>query len=397
MAKHNKIIQSLLDQDLYKLTMLQTYYHLFQIADDCEFKFKCRNPGIDLAQFVSEIREELEYLCTLKFTENELCYLGRLDYIKKDFIDFLRLFQLSMKHVQLHVQGKEIDLRFKGPLVYTSMFEIFALAIINEVYFRNTVKEPNWDLAGHRLLDKIALIKSHPEVARFKFTDFGTRRRFSREWHLQVVETLKNQLPDNFVGTSNVYLARELSLTPIGTMAHEFLQAAQAMGPRLIDSQNYALETWVKEYRGRLGIALTDVVGMDAFLRDFDLYFAKLFDGLRHDSGCPFEWAKKAINHYRKLKIDPMSKTLVFSDGLDFPTALKIYDTFKGEANVAFGIGTNLTNDLGVPALNIVIKMTRCRNQPVAKISDSPGKEMCEDDAFLQYLASVFQIKRLLA
>lgn len=397
MAKNKGIIKSLLDQDLYKLTMLQTYYHWFQNADDCEFKFKCRNPGIDMAPFVNEIREELEQLCTLKFTENELWYLSGLDYIKKDFIDFLRLFKLDMRHVHIQVRGKEIDLRFKGPLIYTSMFEIFALAIINEVYFRNTVKEPKWDEARRRLLDKIELVKNHPDAARFKFSDFGTRRRFSKEWQYQVVETLKNQLPNNFVGTSNVYLARELGLTPIGTMAHEFMQAAQAMGPRLVDSQNYALETWVKEYRGRLGIALTDVVGMDAFLRDFDLYFAKLFDGLRHDSGCPFEWAQKAINHYKKLRIDPMTKTLVFSDGLDFPTALKIYDAFKDEASVAFGIGTNLTNDLGVKALNIVIKMTRCRNQPVAKISDSPGKEMCEDEAFLLYLASVFQIKRLAA
>ena len=397
MSKPQGIIQSLLDQDLYKLTMLQTYYHWFKNADDCEFKFKCRNPGINMAQFFSEIREELEHLCTLKFTENELWYLSGLDYIKKDFIDFLRLYRLDMRHVQIRVVGNEIDLRFKGPLIYTSMFEIFALAIVNEVYFRNTVKEPNWHETRGRLLAKIAMVKNHPGVERFKFTDFGTRRRFSKEWHYQVVEILKNELPNNFVGTSNIYLARELGMTPIGTMAHEFMQAAQAMGPRLVDSQAYALETWVKEYRGRLGIALTDVVGMDAFLRDFDLYFAKLFDGLRHDSGCPFEWAEKAISHYKKLKIDPMSKTLVFSDGLDFPTALKIYDAFKGETNVAFGIGTNLTNDLGVEALNIVIKMTRCRNQPVAKISDSPGKEMCEDDAFLQYLANVFQIKRLIA
>lgn len=395
MAESEKIIQSLLDQDLYKLTMLQTYYHWFQNADDCEFKFKCRNPGVDMAQFVHEIRAELEHLCSLQFTANELCYLSGLDYIKKDFIDFLRLFRLDMRHVQLQVRGQEIDLRFNGPLVYTSMFEIFALAIINEVYFRNTVKEPNWDGARRRLLAKIELVKNHPDATRFKFSDFGTRRRFSKAWHFLVVEMLKNQLPDNFVGTSNIDLARKLGVPPIGTMAHEFLQAAQAMGPRLIDSQSYALETWVQEYRGRLGIALTDVVGMDAFLRDFDLYFAKLFDGLRHDSGCPYEWAQKALKHYKKLKIDPLSKTLIFSDGLDFPTALKIYDTFKGETNVAFGFGTNLTNDLGVDALNIVIKLTRCRNQPVAKISDSPGKEMCDDASFLQHLASVFQIERL--
>ncbi|PLY13278.1 MAG: nicotinate phosphoribosyltransferase [Desulfuromonas sp.] len=397
MNQFKRIIQSLLDQDLYKVTMLQAYYHWFKNADECEFKFKCRNPGVNMAQYFNEIRDELEHLCTLQFTENELWWLSNLDYIKKDFIDFLRLFKLDFRHVHMQVVGNEIDIRFRGPLIYTTMFEIFALAIINEVYFRNQIPEPDYAQARRRLLDKITLIKEHPDNDRFNFSDFGTRRRFSREWHYQVVETLKNHLPDNFSGTSNMYLARELGIMPIGTMAHEFLQAAQAMEPRLVDSQKFALETWVREYRGRLGIALTDVVGFDAFLKDFDLYFAKLFDGLRHDSGCPYEWARKAIDHYRELKLDPMSKILVFSDGLDVHKALELYDTFKEEINVAFGIGTNLTNDFGAEALNIVIKMTRCRNQPVAKISDSPGKEMCEDETFLQYLANVFNIQRLVA
>ncbi len=389
------IIQSLLDQDLYKLTMLQAYYHRFQNADESEFKFKCRNPGINLAKYFNEIRSELEHLCTLQFTENELCYLSNLDYIKKDFIDFLRLFRLDFRHVYIRVEGDELDLRFKGPLIYITMFEIFALAIVNEVYFRDRLEKPDYDLGRRRLFDKIKVIKEHPDVEGFKFSDFGTRRRFNREWHYEVVETLRNSLPDNFTGTSNVYLACELGITPIGTMAHEFFQAAQVMGPRLVDSQQFALETWVKEYRGHLGIALTDVVGFDAFLKDFDLYFAKLFDGLRHDSGCPYEWAGKAIEHFKKLKIDPLSKTLVFSDGLNVDRALEIYDRFKNEINVAFGIGTNLTNDFGLEVLNIVIKMVKCRNQPVAKISDSPGKEMCEDEAFLKYLANVFNIQRL--
>lgn len=153
------------------------------------------------------------------------------------------------------------------------------------------------------------------------------------------------------------------------------------------------MQAWVDEYRGDLGTALTDMVGMDAFLSDFDLYFAKLFDSLRHDSGNPIVWGEKALAHYAKLKIDAHTKRLVFSDGLDIPTAFEIYDHFSNRAMTGFGIGTNLTNDTGVPALNIVMKLVRCNGQPVCKISDTPGKSVCHDDTFLAYLRQVFQIE----
>ena len=189
---------------------------------------------------------------------------------------------------------------------------------------------------------------------------------------------LKRDFPGRFVGTSNVHLAREFDLKPIGTMAHEWLMAHQQLGPRLIDSQIAALDCWVREYRGLLGIALTDCITMDAFLADFDLYFAKLFDGLRHDSGDPLEWAEKAIAHYEKLGIDPMSKTLVFSDGLDLAKSLRLYRALSGRIHVSFGVGTNLTCDIpGVEPMNIVLKMIACNGQPVAKISDTPGKTQC--------------------
>jgi nicotinate phosphoribosyltransferase len=173
-------------------------------------------------------------------------------------------------------------------------------------------------------------------------------------------------------------------------MAHEYMQAFQGFGIRLRDFQKASLEAWVQEFRGNLGTALTDVIGIDAFLDDFDLYFAKLFDGLRHDSGDPFEWGEKVIAHYKHLRIDPRTKRLVFSDGLDLYRAIEIYRYFKGRIQVVFGIGTNLTNDTQIPPLNIVIKMTDCNGQPVAKITDSPGKTTGMDETFMAYLRQVF-------
>ncbi|MBZ8144188.1 nicotinate phosphoribosyltransferase, partial [Rubrivivax gelatinosus] len=171
----------------------------------------------------------------------------------------------------------------------------------------------------------------------------------------------------------NVLLARDLDIVPIGTMAHEYLQTFQGLGVRLRDHQKAALEAWVQEYRGDLGTALTDVVGMDAFLADFDLYFAKLFDGIRHDSGDPVEWGEKALAHYAKLRIDPATKRLVFSDALDIERCIVLYRHFADRTQCGFGIGTHLTNDCGLPTLNIVMKLTRVNGQPVAKISDAPG------------------------
>jgi len=181
-------------------------------------------------------------------------------------------------------------------------------------------------------------------------------------------------------------------MTPHGTMAHEWLQAFQALGPRLIDSQSVALESWAREYRGDLGIALSDVVGLEAFLRDFDMYFCKLFDGIRHDSGDPFVWGDRIIEHLKANKTDPLSKVLVFSDGLNIAKVMELYDYFRGRCQVAFGVGTHLTNDLGPTPLNIVIKMIRCNGQPVAKLSDSPGKSMCHDPGYLAYLRQVFNL-----
>ncbi|MFT4247087.1 MAG: nicotinate phosphoribosyltransferase [Pseudomonas sp.] len=387
------IITSLLDTDLYKFTMMQAVLHQYPAAQ-VEYRFKCRTPGIDLARYIEEISQQLDALCTLHFRPDELDYLRRLRFVKPDFIDFLGLFHLDRKYVQLRASDQvpgEIELIIRGPWLHTILFEVPLLAIINEVWFRNTT-EPDFAEGRRRLQAKVELLRGVPGYEACTIADYGTRRRYSRQWHGQMLPLLAEGLGPHFVGTSNVYFARLHGYTPLGTMAHEYLQAFQALGPRLRDSQVAALESWAREYRGDLGIALSDVVGLDAFLRDFDMYFCKLFDGMRHDSGDPFEWGERVIAHLQQHRVDPRGKVLVFSDGLDIVAVKRLYDHFKGRCRLSFGVGTHLTNDLGPTPLNIVIKMTRCNGQPVAKLSDSPGKSMCEDPGYLAYLRQVFEV-----
>ena len=406
------IITSLLDTDLYKFTMMQAVLHQFPGAQ-VEYKFKCRNPGIDpasgqakraLAPFVNEIRDEIRSLCSLHFQDAELMYLRSLRFIKSDFVDFLGLFKLNEKYITVTPQPSgEIDITILGPWLHTILFEIPVLAIVNEVYFRNTQQLPDL-MEGRKRLDlKIEQLRE-AGLHDLKIADYGTRRRFSKSWHEEVLRVLSNRLgtaqspgkangmSGQLAGTSNVLFAMKLGLTPLGTMAHEYLQACQALGSRLRDSQIYAFESWAKEYRGDLGIALSDVYGMSAFLRDFDLYFCKLFDGARHDSGDPFKWAERMLDHYHHNRVDPRTKTLIFSDGLTVPRTIELYQQFQGRCQLAFGIGTNLTNDLGYEPLQNVIKMVRCNGQPVAKLSDSPAKDMCDDEKYLAYLRQVFDI-----
>jgi nicotinate phosphoribosyltransferase len=392
------IITSLLDTDLYKFTMMQVVLHQFPGAQ-VEYRFKCRNGGVDLTPYIDEIREQIHWLCTLRFKEPELEYLRSMRFIKSDFVDFLGLFQLNAKYITVQpspLANGEIEIVIKGPWLHTILFEIPVLAIVNEVYFRATQKEPDFAQGRRRLAGKIALVRDDPTLAGAngpKIADYGTRRRFSRLWHDEVLRTLKDELRDNLAGTSNVMFAFKHGLIPLGTMAHEYLQACQALGPRLRDSQTFGFESWAKEYRGDLGIALSDVFGMDAFLRDYDMYFCKLFDGTRHDSGDPLEWGERMIAHYEKMRVDPKTKTLVFSDALTIPKVIELFRRFNGRARLAFGVGTNLTNDLGYTPLQIVIKMVRCNGQPVAKLSDSPEKNMCDDAAYLAYLRQVFEIR----
>ena len=397
---HAPIITSLLDNDLYKFTMLQAMLHQFPQTHGV-YRFRCRNnkeTAYPLADIKAALEQQLDHLCELRFLQDELDYLRRLRFIRSDFVDYLELFKLKRRFITVSSDNKgRLCIDIEGPMIQAMFFEVFVLAIVNELYF-NALSDPSVLAEGQRRLDeKVALMHEYAQQQTedkppFIVADFGTRRRFSKSWQAHVVETLRRAEPTIFSGTSNVYLAKTLNITPIGTMAHEFMQAFQALDVRLRDSQKAALEAWVHEYRGDLGIALTDVVGMDAFLRDFDLYFAKLFDGLRHDSGDPYVWGDKAVAHYEKLKIDPKTKILTFSDGLDLEKAWQLHQYFKDRIRTSFGIGTNLTNDMGLTQLNIVLKLVECNGQPVAKLSDSPGKTMINNDTYLAYLRQVFEV-----
>jgi len=274
------------------------------------------------------------------------------------------------------------------------MWEVPLLAAISEVVHRYRSPDAGVSAALATLEAKLADFSEMTaglDMSRFRLMDFGTRRRFSRDVQQAIVERLQQE--PWFVGTSNYDLARRLNLPPMGTQAHEWVQAHQQIRPELATSQRAALAAWLTEYPDQLGIALTDCITMDAFLNDFDLYFAKLFDGLRHDSGEPVAWAEKAIAHYQKLGIDPMTKTLVFSDGLNLPRSLEIFRALRGRINVSFGIGTNLTCDIpGVAPMNIVLKMTDCNGAPVAKISDEAAKTQCRDENFVAYMRHVFKV-----
>jgi len=390
----DRVVQNLLDTDLYKLSMMQAVLHNYPNVD-VEWEFRCRN-GEDLRPYLEDIRTELEQLSELSLGPDQLTFLEGINFMKPDFLRFLGLFRFNLRYLHIGIENDQLFIRLRGPWLHVILFEVPLLATVSEV--RNRIRYPDVLLSQpreklYRKFEWLQANASSDELAELQVADFGTRRRFSYKVQEEVVTVLKHEFPGRFVGTSNMHLARQLDLKPLGTMAHEWIMAHQQLGPRLIDSQIAALDCWVREYRGMLGIALTDCITMDAFLRDFDLYFAKLFDGLRHDSGDPVVWAEKAIAHYRHLGIDPMTKTLVFSDGLDLPKSLQIFRALRGRINVSFGIGTNLTCDIpGVEPMNIVLKMTDCNGQPVAKISDEAAKTQCRDPNFVAYLRHVFKV-----
>jgi nicotinate phosphoribosyltransferase len=366
--------------------MGQAVFHLFSTVN-VEYTFKCRTPGIDLKRHIPEIVNEMGELCGLTFNSDEIDYLKSLEFFKDDYLDFLKNFQLNMGNVLLHHDSENLKLKIIGSWLDTILFETPVLAIISEVY----MKYAHPYKLSSNLLDMVGGGISKIKNSNLKFADFGTRRRFSRQWHDTVVWYLQKNLP-NFVGTSNLMFARKYGIKPVGTMAHEWLQAGQAL-TTLENSQSFMLHKWLKEYGNKLGIALTDVITMDSFLDDFVFGFAQKYSGCRQDSGNPYEWCNKLIYHYEKLGINPKTKTAIFSDGLDFSKAWDLYAEFKNKINVLFGIGTSLTNNVGTSPIQIVMKITKCNNQPVAKISDSPGKGMCENEGYVNKLKNIFEVK----
>jgi len=392
------MVPSLLDTDFYKLTMMQVVLHQYAEAW-VRYAFKWRNwdemhlKG-SLENFKRKLDKEVDKLCDLRFQEDELAYLISIHFFKPDFIEYLRLFQLNRNYIKTSIEQDELKINIEGPWLTTILFEIPVLAVVSELYSRmHGVDDTTWTKAGReRLKDKVAFLdKAIAPGEGFKFAEFGTRRRASYTWHEEVLQYLITHCGDMLVGTSNVHFAMKLGIKPIGTMAHEFFQAHQQLGPRLVDSQKVALQCWADEYRGELGIALSDTMGFDKFLKDFDRFFSLLFNGCRQDSGDPIEWTEKLIAHYKEMRIDPKSKSAIYSDGLSFESAVDIFRRFNNQIQTSFGIGTDLTNDCGFVAPQVVIKMVECNRKPVAKVSDSEEKGMCEDAEFLDYLNYVIR------
>ena len=383
--KLSPVVVSLLDTDLYKFNMNQVMFHKHTNLNGT-YIFKCRNQGVVFTpEMVEEINAQIDHLCTLRFSDEELDYLNSLRFIKSDYVEFLRLWHPIRKYVVCHGNPDgSLYIQVDGPLFSVMQFEIYLLEIVNEVYFR---MKYNYlalvDSAQEKLVAKIAGFNTGKY--NFKFAEFGCRRRLSREWQDYVVgELLKT---GHCVGTSNVYLAMKYGCTPIGTYAHEYVQMYQGVpGVTLAYTNKVAMEEWFDEFQGDNGTALTDTLGTDLFLMDFNKLQATCYTGVRHDSGDPIEWGEKIIAHYEKLGIDPKTKTLLFSDSLNFDKAEQIYNHFKDRINVSFGIGTFLSNDTHVDALNIVIKLQYVNGHPVAKLSDTPGKAMCQEPQYVEYL-----------
>lgn len=395
-----QIITSLLENDLYKFSMGQAIYHQFP-SYKTTWTFKCRNKDVFFTrEMVDEIREQIHAYCQLRFSEDELAYLDSIKWIKGSYIDFLRLWRPNFDDFDIKYEGGKansgcgLSIETRGTWLNTSMYEIPTLAIVNEVYFRmaNYGIKNLMDAFKGRLRIKYEKIASGRWYAG-TFSDFGLRRRLSgeaQELMIQKFMQLKDveDCPTTFIGTSNVFLAKKYDLTPVGTMAHEWIMCAGQGNHKHNPAYSnwYALDAWVREYGVLNGTALTDTITTDCFLRDFQLTYATLFSGVRHDSGDPLDWGDKIFMHYRKLGIDAHSKTLLFSDSLNFQTTDRIYRHFQDRCKVAFGIGTYLTNDTYVPPLNIVMKTTRCNGQDVAKLSDIEGKGMCQNQDYVDYL-----------
>ena len=392
-----QIVTSLLDTDLYKFNMNQVIFHKHNNLMGT-YVFKCRNANVKFTPaMVEEISAQIDALCTLRFHRHELDYLRSIRFLKPDFVEFLRLWRPMRDYVELNLTPTgELDLRVNGPLFAAMQFEIYLLEIVNEVYFRFSYDyEKLLEGARARLEEKIALFNDGTYT--FRFAEFGCRRRLSLEWEREMIQTLMAKAKNrNLVGTSNVLLAYELGLKPIGTYAHEFVQMYQGIPTLPLAYTNAAaLRDWYEEYKGDNGTALTDTLTTDLFLLDFDRSMCNNFTGVRHDSGDPFEWGRKILNHYKSYGIDPKTKTLLFSDSLDCEKAQAIYEYFSPLTNVAFGIGTHFSNDTGVPALNIVIKLQYVNGTPVAKLSDVEGKAMSQDPDYTDYLhrAVEFRLK----
>lgn len=390
--KLQPIINSLLVQDLYKFSMGQFIMHQFPTYKT-SWKFKCRNKGVEFTtEMIEEIEAQIDYYCKLRFKENELAWMKKnIPWISEDYIDFLRFWHPRREEITINGMYDDNDcglsIETNGSWLNVSPYEIPILAICNEVYFAF-----KYGIGAKDIEFQTKTIEKFNDLNNGKydiglFSEFGLRRRYSANMQDWLIKYLVDQKTPGFVGTSNVYLAKKYGCKCVGTMAHETIMSLivdNKYNPAYVNSR--MMEAWTKEYGTENGIYLTDAIGREMFLADFNKVYAKLFDGVRHDSGDPIEWGEDMIAHYKKLGIDPMTKTLLFSDALDFERATKIKKHFNGKCRVAFGIGTFLSG-IQTPgaALNIVMKVNSCNGFPTCKLTDNPDKAI-GDREFIDYV-----------
>lgn len=383
------IIQSLLDVDFYKFTMggfIWKFYRNVVVT----FGLKNRTSHVRLAEIIDtdELVAQLDHVRTLRFNQSEISWLrgmavyGR-NMFEEDYLAFLKDF--SATDYRLDVEDGQFVLTFTGPWATVSLWETLALSIINELYYRATLaplsrfqRQAIYADGIRRLHRKIEVLQTRPSIG---FIEFGTRRRFGRIWQSDITRALAEELPLQFRGTSNTKLAFDYGLTPMGTSAHELPMVLAACLKECTDgllrkSHWLQLDQWYSLYGEGLSIALTDTFGSDYFFREFDGLRATKWRGLRQDSGDPFAFGERAIAFYQQLGIDPTQKLIIFSDGLDLDTILRLDDSFCGRIKYSFGWGTTLTNDLGLPTLSLVAKAIEANGRPTVKLSDNLKKAM---------------------
>lgn len=384
------IITSILDDDLYKFTMQQCVFHQYPNVK-AEYNFICRNKNIKLGFLIEQLKVELEYLKHLKLTENEFRFLQKLGFFKSDYLSELNKFKYDPDNeVVVGVSEGDLYVHIHGSWFQTILYEVKILAIINELYF-NHVSISNIQDHRHtgycRLRTKCDFLNSNNQI---KFAEFGTRRRYSKEWQKEVLRELLIH-KTGLIGTSNLKLSMDFGIKPIGTQAHEYISAHIGLVNRIREAQKRAFHVWLQEYDDKLGTALSDTFTSQAFFKDFNVVLSNAFDGVRHDSGDPIIFGNNLIAHYKNMGINPTTKSLIFSDSLNVSKAEQLWKIFNRQIKVSFGIGTNLTNDVGPIPLNIVIKMVGCSGVPVVKLSDDITKAI-GSPKIIQKLKEVYSL-----
>lgn len=394
MKRYNySIIKTLLDTDAYKFYMQQAVFCHYKDVNVVA-EFICRENNF-LGCYANILLDQIDRMQSLYLTNEEYIYMSSFPFFGKEYLQWLKKFRYNISQVKIKNYQGQLHVRISGLWKEVILWEVPILSLISEIFHSNFSPNINSQKAIEYLDSKLLKFFSSTkfiDLSHLKISDFGTRRRFSYDVQYSIVKRLKKNFPF-LIGSSNCHISRILNLKLVGTQAHEWFQAHQQISPSLKKSQVLALKKWLYQYKNYLSIALSDSINMNSFLQDFNLHLSSSYQGIRHDSGDPIKWGEKAIKHYEKLGIDPSTKTLLFSDNLNFDKIISIYKNFNNRINTIFGIGTKLTCDIpDVKPLNIVIKLVKCNGKPVAKISDSPGKTFCLDQKFLKYLHQVFGV-----